>query len=248
MLRPLGLAADFNACEVPREHLGGALSKRFESYKWQPERSWVTQVDGARRVCFYGDAMLDDPAAFLESYQLGSNATIFSPQGGLRASADDLAGILQLLINKGSFNGKQWLKPESIQSMLEPAWQLSSGANNGMSAGEAEPGGTAEGLMTSYGLSVHRIDMRAWGFEQGPRYLVGHLGQAYGVLSHALFDPVSGDGIVTIVSGTGDNPAVNAGHSPLYRLEEELVNWWINHRESDGDEAAEPENHGVSSR
>ena len=237
VLRPLGLAADFNACEVPRDELGGALSKRFEGYKWQPERSWATQVDGAQRVCFYGDAMLDDPAAFLAGYELGSNATLFSPQGGLRASADDLATILQLFINKGSLNGKQLLTPTSVDAMLTPVWRLSSGADNGLSAGEAEPGGDADGLMTSYGLSVHRIDMRAWGFEKGPRNLVGHLGQAYGVLSHALFDPVSGDGIVTIVGGTGDKPDANAGHSPLYRLEEELLHWWINHRESNGRQA-----------
>ncbi len=234
VLRPLGLAADFNACEVPRDELGGALSKRFEGYKWFPERSWATQVDGAQRVCFYGDAMLDDPDAFLAEYQLGSNATLFSPQGGLRASADDLATIMQLLIKKGSLKGKQLLTPTSVDAMLKPVWQLSSTSDNGLSAGEAEPGGDADGLMTSYGLSVHRIDMRAWGFEKGPRYLVGHLGQAYGVLSHALFDPVSGDGIVTIVGGTGDRPDANAGHSPLYRLEEALLHWWINHRESGG--------------
>ena len=78
--------------------------------------------------------------------------------------------------------------------------------------------------------------MRAWGFEKGPRYLVGHLGQAYGVLSHALFDPASGDGIVTIVGGTGDKPDANAGHSPLYRIEEALLHWWINHRGSNGKE------------
>ena len=232
VLRPLGLAADFNACEVPRDELGGALSKRFEGYKWHPERSWATQVDGAQRACFYGDAMLDDPAEFLEDYELGSNATLFSPQGGLRASADDLATIMQLLINKGSHNGKQLLTPTSVDAMLKPVWQLSSTTDNGLSAGEAEPGGDADGLMTSYGLSVHRIDMRAWGFEKGPRYLVGHLGQAYGVLSHALFDPVSGDGVVTIVGGTGDRPDTNVGHSPLYRLEEALLHWWINHRES----------------
>ena len=235
--RPLGLAADFNACEVPREELGGALSKRFEGYKWHPERSWATQVDGAQRVCFYGDAMLDNPAAFLQSYELGSNATLFSPQGGLRASADDLATILQLLINKGAFRGKQLLAPESIEDLLAPVWELSSVENNGLSAGEAEPGGDADGLMTSYGLSVHRIDMRAWGFEKGPRYMVGHLGQAYGVLSHALFDPVSGDGIVSIIGGTGDNPDINGGHSPLYRIEEELLHWWINQRESEGYES-----------
>ena len=236
VLRPLGLAADFNACEVPRDELGGALSKRFEGYKWQPERSWATQVDGAQRVCFYGDAMLDDPAAFLAGYELGSNATLFSPQGGLRASADDLATIMQLLINKGCLNGKQALTPTSVDAMLKSVWKLSSSSGNGLSAGEAEPGGDADGLMTSYGLSVHRIDMRAWGFEKGPRYLVGHLGQAYGVLSHALFDPVSGDGIVAIVGGTGDKPDANAGHSPLYRIEEELLHWWINQRESNGKE------------
>ena len=78
--------------------------------------------------------------------------------------------------------------------------------------------------------------MRAWGFEKGPRYLVGHLGQAYGVLSHALFDPASGDGIVTIVGGTGYKPDANAGHSPLYRIEEALLHWWINHRGSNGKE------------
>ena len=236
VLRPLGLAADFNACEVPRDELGGALSKRFEGYKWQPERSWATQVDGAQRVCFYGEAMLDDPAAFLAGYELGSNATLFSPQGGLRASADDLATIMQLLINKGCLNGKQVLTPTSVDAMLKSVWKLSSSSDNGLSAGEAEPGGDADGLMTSYGLSVHRIDMRAWGFEKGPRNLVGHLGQAYGVLSHALFDPVSGDGIVAIVGGTGDKPDANAGHSPLYRIEEALLHWWINQRESNGKE------------
>ena len=237
VLRPLGLAADFNACEVPRDELGGALSKRFEGYKWQPERSWAAQVDGAQRVCFYGDAMLDDPAVFLAGYELGSNATLFSPQGGLRASADDLATIMQLIMNKGSLNGKQLLTPTSVDAMLKPVWQLSSSSDNGLSAGEAQPGGDSDGLMTSYGLSVHRIDMRAWGYEKGPRYLVGHLGQAYGVLSHALFDPVSRDGIVTIVGGTGDKPDANAGHSPLYLLEEELLHWWINHRENNGVQA-----------
>ena len=96
-----------------------------------------------------------------------------------------------------------------------------------MSAGEAEPGSAVDGLMTSYGLSVHRIDMRGWGFDEGPKLLLGHLGEAYGVLSHALIDPVSGDGIATIITGTADDPAKHPGHSPLYRVEEAVVQWWI---------------------
>ena len=43
--------------------------------------------------------------------------------------------------------------------------------------------------MTSYGLSVHRINLREYGFDLGPEVLVGHLGEAYGLLSHALLDP-----------------------------------------------------------
>ena len=49
--------------------------------------------------------------------------------------------------------------------MLKSVWKLSSSSDNGLSAGEAEPG-DADGLMTSYGLSVHRIDMRAWGLKK----------------------------------------------------------------------------------
>ena len=227
VLMPLGLEADFNACEVPHDQLGGALSKRNEEGEWYPERAWTTQVDGQQRVCFYGDALLEDPDTFLSEYELGSNATLFSPQGGLRASASDLAVIMQLLIQNGTLNGQQLLQSHSVKEMLKPLWQLSSARDNGLSAGEAEPGGATEGLMTRYGLSVHQIDMRQWGFKKGPEYLVGHLGEAYGVLSHALFDPTSGAGIVTIVGGTGDTPATFAGHSPLYRIEEAIISWWI---------------------
>lgn len=230
VLRPLGLTADFNACEVPHDKLGGALSKRYDGGKWDPEGAWVAQVDGRKPVCFYGDALLEDPDKFLSEYELGSNATLFSPQGGLRASASDLSVILKLLISNGSFNGQQLLQSHSIKEMLKPVWQLSSARDNGLTAGEAEPGSDADGLMTRYGLSVHQIDMRQWGFKKGPKYLVGHLGEAYGVLSHALFDPISGIGIVTIVGGTGDTPDAFAGHSPLYRLEEAIVSWWIEGR------------------
>ena len=147
---------------------------------------------------------------------------------GLRASANDLLQVLRMFVGGGVLNGKRILSESSVAAMLEPQWTLNAQRDNGQSAGEAEPGGPTEGLMTSYGLSVHRIDMRAWGFSDGPELVVGHLGEAYGVLSHALFDPSSGDGIATIITGTGDDPASSeAGHSPLYRVEEEILRWWV---------------------
>ena len=173
---------------------------------------------------------LENPDQFLSNYQLGSNASLFSPQGGFRADANDLTALLRLLANRGEVNGDPYLRPDSVAMMLAPSWSLNTAGTNGLSAGEAEPGGAIDGLMTSYGLSVHRIDPKAWGFSDAPNLLVGHLGEAYGVLSHALLDPETGNGIATIITGTADDPAKFPGHSPLYRVEEAVLSWWLKRR------------------
>ncbi|MEO0425542.1 MAG: serine hydrolase domain-containing protein [Pseudomonadota bacterium] len=229
VLEPLGIDARFNACAIAdKQRAAGFRRRAQESEEWNPDGPWIAQVDGGAPSCFYGGS---DPAfveSFLKDYRLGSNGTLFSPQGGLRASADDLLVILRMLAGRGEVDGRRLLSPATVEAMLAPGWTLEADAANGLSAGEVEPGGPTDGLMTSYGLSVHRIDMRAWGFDSGPRLLVGHLGEAYGVLSHALFDPLTGDGIATIITGTADDPAAAPpGTSPLYRVEEEVLRWWL---------------------
>ena len=94
----------------------------------------------------------------------------------------------------------------SVDALLSPAWELNDRGDNGRSSGETELGGSRDELMTSYGLSIHRIDMRAWGFDDGPTRLLGHLGRAYGVLSLALYDPDSQDGIAMIITGVANDP------------------------------------------
>ncbi|MEL7023818.1 MAG: serine hydrolase domain-containing protein [Pseudomonadota bacterium] len=226
VLEPLGLSASFSACDIAATQRAAAFRKRpVSSNEWDPDGPWVAQVDGGEPQCFYGMSDVDDPSAFLDQYEPGTNASLFSPQGGLRASADDLVRVLAMFAAGGEWDGVRVLQKATVAQMLEPQWMFDS--NNGQSAGEAEPNGPTEGLMTSYGLSVHRIDMRAWGFTDGPEHLVGHLGEAYGVLSLALYDPESGDGIASIITGTGDNPAKSPGHSPLYRIEEEVLHWWL---------------------
>jgi CubicO group peptidase (beta-lactamase class C family) len=230
VLDPLGIGGRFDPCAVPRAQLAAAFRKRPIDGDWDPQGPWVAQVDAGVPRCFYGMRDADQAAAFLESYTPGSNASLYSPQGGLRASADELLRVLRMLAGGGMLDGKRILDEASVTTLLAPQWTLNPAADNGLSAGEAEPGGPTDGLMTSYGLSVHRIDMRAWGFDEGPALLVGHLGEAYGVLSHALFDPASGDGIATIITGTADDPGKAPGHSPLYRIEEEVLHWWLSRR------------------
>ncbi len=236
VLEPLGLSARFDPCEVAPEQRAAAFRKRPSDGAWAPDGPWVAQVDAGEPRCFYGMRGPEQARSFLAGYTPGSNASLYSPQGGLRASADDLLQVLRMLAAGGVLDGRRILSEASVAALLEPQWTLNAAGNNGLSAGEAEPGGPTDGLMTSYGLSVHRVDMRAWGFNDGPPLLLGHLGEAYGVLSHALFDPVSGDGIVTIITGTGDDPGrTGFGHSPLYRVEEEILEWWLSRsREAGG--------------
>lgn len=229
VFEPLGLEASYNPCDIAADQLAAAYRKRGPG-GWQPEGPWHAQVDAGRPVCYYGMAMDDatEAQAFAEAYVPGSNPTIFSPQGGLRASADDLIVIMQMLVNGGEGNGNRIIRADSAEMMLAPVWTYDRRRGNGNTTGEDEPGGPTEGLMTSYGLSVHRISLSEWGIKDGPDYLYGHLGEAYGVLSHLLFDPATGDGIATIITGSADDPAkAPAGSSPLYRVEEDILRWWL---------------------
>ena len=228
VLDPLGISARFDPCAVPASLRAAGFRKRPIDGEWDPDGPWVAQVDAGEPRCIYGIVGAEQANAFMADYTPGSNASLYSPQGGLRASADDLLQVLRMLAGGGVVDGKRILSEASVSAMLAPQWTLNGEGDNGLSAGEAEPGGPTDGLMTSYGLSVHLVDLRDWGFDDGPAQLVGHLGEAYGVLSYALLDPASGDGIVSIVTGTGDDPAKPGyGHSPLYRIEEEILRWWV---------------------
>lgn len=232
VLGPMGLEARFDPCAIDEDQRAAAFRKRDANGVWRPAGPWVVQVDGGEVSCFYGWPGETEGEAFLSAYRPGDNATLFSPQGGLRASADDLVQVLRMLAAGGELDGTRILEPETVAAMLAPEWHYDSARGNGLTAGEAEPGGPTDGLMSSYGLSVHRIDMGAWGFDGGPALMVGHLGEAYGVLSHALLDPETGDGIAAIITGTADDPAVSPpGTSPLYRVEEEIVRWWLARRD-----------------
>ena len=227
VLEPMGLTARFNPCEVPKSDLAATFRKRRGDNKWAPGGLWIPQVDDDPPRCFYGMSNGDQPSEFLSRYEIGSNASLFSPQGGLRASADELLVVLQMLQNDGMINQRRILSATAVSTMLESEWVLNTERQNGISAGESKPGGPTDGLMTSYGLSIHRIDMRGYGFNKGPEILVGHLGEAYGLLSHALLDPNTGNAITTIITGTADDPSLFPGHSPLYRVEEEILRWWL---------------------
>ncbi|MEE2692753.1 MAG: serine hydrolase [Pseudomonadota bacterium] len=235
IFKPLGLEVGFSPCEITRNDpaLLASLFRRNDGEgEWTPDGPWRAQVDGARIGCYVGMESIDrdapPPESYLEDYEPGTNPTYFSPQGGLRASAEDLSAIMKLLVNRGEADGVRLLQRETVEEMLRPVWVYDPEAPNGATTGGDKNDGPFAGLMTSYGLSVNLADLELWGLSPRRRVLAGHLGEAYGLLGQFWFDPDTGDGVIALITGTGDDPeTAPVGASALYRPQEEILKWWL---------------------
>ena len=234
VLEPLGLDASYNVCDLSWKHpetIATLYRKRDADEVWQPQEDWVAQLDDARFSCYYGRepvARGEDPGEILAGYRPGSNPTLFSPQGGLRASARDLAEIARLLLNGGILAGQRLVAAETIDEMFTPQWVYDPERPNGNTAEGLQPGDPGyKPLFTAFGLSVQRIDLAEWGLTEQPRPLFGHLGDAYGLLGQFWIDPENGDALIALVTGSGDDPGAYPGETPLYRPEEEVMRWWV---------------------
>jgi len=155
-----------------------------------------------------------DGSCDLSRYVLGTNGALFSPQGGLRISARDLAIVGQLLLNKGRHRGQRFLSEASIAEMIRPDWQFD-GSN----------GQTEKGFYCAYGLATQSLPVRVQGcrddlFGDG-RKVIGHAGEAYRVRSGLWVDPRRGVGIAYFAANNGKEPP--HGNSEYRAIEEWLA-------------------------
>lgn len=112
-------------------------------------------------------------------YRLGRNGSAFSPQGGLRISARDLAKIGQVLLNEG----KPLLSKKTFAEMLGPVWTFD-GSN----------GDDDKGYFRAYGLGIHWLDSSQTG-GKGEQW-IGHVGEAYSLRAGFWVNPKAGKGFV----------------------------------------------------
>jgi CubicO group peptidase (beta-lactamase class C family) len=233
VLEPLGLKASYNVCDLSEDYpdqIATLYRKRGDDEIWQPGGAWVPQLDDQRFSCHYGRTPVgrgENPGVILPGYTMGENPTLFSPQGGLRASARDLSVIGRMLLAGGRFNGIEVLGEQSVAEMFSPQWHFDQERCNGDTTEGQDPDN--QDLFRSYGLSVHRADLEEWGLTESPRLLHGHLGEAYGLLGQFWLDIENGDALISLVTGTGDDPGRHMGVSPLYRPSEEIMRWWLKH-------------------
>lgn len=137
----------------------------------------------------------------LDLWRLGENGALFSPQGGLRISARDLARIGRMLLGGGAIDGVRILTQRSVETMLTPAWRFN--GRNGSRTGESDG-------VCSYGLAVRQLST-GLGCADDPegkgRAWSGHAGDAYGLRSGLWIDRRRGVGIAYYVTGLPDEPA-----------------------------------------
>ena len=162
----------------------GAWFPQIDAYKVQPAKNFL-ELQNPYDEKFQRDFDL-------KNYRVGTNATIFSPQGGLRISFEELAHALEMLMNDGNFRGKKILSKAALDEMFTPHWIFD--GNNGDTCG---------GTIRSYGLGIYFIDgkSRARVCKNFAVDLIGHTGAAFGLLSGLFFIPQTKTGFVYMMNG-----------------------------------------------
>jgi CubicO group peptidase (beta-lactamase class C family) len=130
----------------------------------------------------------------IKNYVMGYSTPIFSPTGGMKISATDLAKYMLMHMNKGSYNGVKIISKKSAKVMQ-----------------------TKISEEEGYGLAIMNLDKLIPG-----KLMTGHSGSAYGLYSGMFFQPKEKFGIVVLSNGssgtyTNDmNDVVRATINSLY--------------------------------
>jgi len=196
IFRPLGITGSYTP-EGLKDINNLAVIYQNENGVWAP------QVDNFKGVLYA-------PRDF-SGYKRGTNAAVFSPQGGLRISAPELARIMILHLNKGTYEGKRIVSKKSIRLMHTPQWTF-----NGIN------GDAGDGKDRCWGLSVHILTNSPSGdMICSDSRMMGHSGDAYGLKSAFYFDPESRSGVILMTNGIF-NPLTKGSHSAFYDFEEAI--------------------------
>ncbi|MFL6657007.1 MAG: serine hydrolase domain-containing protein [Massilia sp.] len=207
LIAPLGLHGGFNPAAFSTADLANLATlyrkRTVDTEVWNPAFPWIAQADDYSA----------QPPAPITAAPIGTNATPFSPTGGLRLSAEDMGIVMRMLINGGRHVGRQYLKPATLATMFSRQWTLNADGSNGDSE---------HGLYQCWGLGNQHFPHQL--VEGGGYSAVGHLGDAYGLQSVFAVDLASGNGMVVLIGGVGADPAtIKGSYSSLPRFEERIL-------------------------
>lgn len=163
VLRPLGL-------------YGGYMVDSLDASRFA---SLYEEVEPGVFECVDDEAYEPRTERFRDFYRMGYDTPLFSPTGGMKISAPDLARYMMMHMNYGT-------SPEGVRIIPEE-----------LSREMQRPRSTDE----NYGLSLWKTDLYSPGDT-----LVGHTGGAYGMRSAMFFHPEKKFGFVVISTGALEAP------------------------------------------
>ena len=108
------------------------------------------------------------------------NAFKYSPSSGLITSSNELAKFMIMLLNNGLYNGTRVLNKDTVDLMEQIHWY----------------GDDFNGLYKYQGLGLYITDDLIKGLR-----LIGHTGEAYGLLSNMFYDKDNGFGYIIMLNG-----------------------------------------------
>ena len=216
VLVPMGLSGGFGLDALSHDALARLVPpyRKTRNDRYDARGRWVAQVDGRRR----GRQL--DASGSTAGYETGTNATFMSPQGGLRASLDDLLALVLSMVDPRVRAASSVVTEPSLAEMMRAHWIYDPEHPNGE---------TYDGLSRLAGLGLFRTTATADAAGSdlllpggGPR-LWGHHGDAYGFLGGVLFDPEAGYGFCFMIGGTAADPQTTRGRFSSYSWWEEAI-------------------------
>jgi CubicO group peptidase (beta-lactamase class C family) len=227
LFAPMGVTATFDPASFTPAQLANVATlyrKRTEvngKEVWNTAGPWVAQVD---------DYSKDAPKPRgSDAYAIGTNGSVYGPQGGLRISANDLAKIMLMLMNDGVHDGRVVLSTRAVELLKAEQWRYEKAAFSGK-GNRADDDEGVGGLFNAFALGP-QIFLDLSNGRNGDRVVegggfvgYGHLGNAYGLTSAFILDPKTKNGMIFLVGGIASDPDKDTGaFSAFYRYEERIL-------------------------
>ena len=121
------------------------------------------------------------PINSFEKYIPGTHGGLFEPQGGLRTTAIELSKFLRALMLNGSFNQAQILSPDTSLQMKSKHWSREEKNH----------------FFCKMGLGIHISHDFLTNYDE----MIGHAGEAYGLISNLYWNEEKQFGIIFIING-----------------------------------------------
>lgn len=178
ILKPLKLYGGYNVNELDQSR----FAKLYEY-----------NTDSAKFI--YSSTAYAPRKEEIENYTLGYTTPIFSPTGGMKISAPDLAKYMMMHMNYGKAKGKKRIISKASSQIMQ----------------------TPLSDIENYGLALWKTSKLIEG-----ETMTGHTGSAYGLYSAMFFEPDKKFGIVVISNGChpeyqdGNNAVITKAVNILY--------------------------------